>query len=51
MTYRVYFKHQDETRDYIDIEGEDIEIIRERAYSELKKRNAQGLWSERLKDD
>lgn len=48
MTYRVYFKHQDETRDCMDVSGDTLEEVRENAYAELKKRNADGLWSERI---
>lgn len=49
MTYRLYFEYENKIRDYMDISGDTLEEVRKNAYAELKKRNADGLWSERIK--
>ena len=50
MKYRIHFEHQNGVEDFIDLEGDTVEEIRDKADKELLKRNAvmDSRWSERL---
>lgn len=48
MKYRIHYRLDDDTHDSFVISGGDIEEIREKTSAELEKRNAQGIWSEKL---
>ena len=48
MIFRIHLQYGEYT-DYIDIEGEDIEDIREQALKAVESRNPTHWWSEEIK--
>jgi len=48
MKFRLHFTLQDDSHDFIIIEGETIEEIQKKAKVEKEKRNAKDAWSEEL---
>jgi len=48
MKFRLHFTLQDDSHDFIIIEGDEIEEIQKQAEAEKKKRNAKDAWSEEL---
>ncbi len=49
MKFKIYGTTSDGAEDYLVIEGESVEEIREKADSETRKRNWKDCWSEEIK--
>ena len=48
MTFKIHFEHADGTEDFIIVNGDTTDEIREKAEADITRRGGKNLWSEEI---